>query len=44
MENWTDKASLIARRIRQIGIARILYGSDSANGEGLALETRGRHF
>jgi predicted TIM-barrel fold metal-dependent hydrolase len=27
---WSDKAALIATRIRQLGIARILYGSDGA--------------
>ena len=33
---WTDKAGLIATRIRQLGVRRILYGSDSANAGGLA--------
>jgi predicted TIM-barrel fold metal-dependent hydrolase len=27
---WVDKAGLIAMRIRQLGVARILYGSDGA--------------
>jgi predicted TIM-barrel fold metal-dependent hydrolase len=29
---WVDKAGLIATRIRQLGVARILYGSDGAAG------------
>jgi uncharacterized protein len=33
--NWADKASLIAARIRQLGVARILYGSDGAAGGNL---------
>jgi predicted TIM-barrel fold metal-dependent hydrolase len=33
--HWVDKADLIASRIRQIGIGRILYGSDSAIAGGL---------
>lgn len=33
--NWTDKVSIIASRIRQLGIARVLYGSDGA-GQGNA--------
>ena len=32
---WREKAALIAQRIREIGLERILYGSDSANGGGL---------
>lgn len=28
--SWEDKADLIVRRIRQIGVNRILYGSDAA--------------
>lgn len=28
--DWTKKASLIAARIRQVGVARILFGSDGA--------------
>lgn len=27
---WEDKAGLIAKRIRQIGVSRVLYGSDAA--------------
>jgi predicted TIM-barrel fold metal-dependent hydrolase len=34
--DWADKASLIASRIRQLGLARILYGSDGAVGANLA--------
>jgi predicted TIM-barrel fold metal-dependent hydrolase len=30
---WEQKADLIARRIRQLGVHRILYGSDGAVGE-----------
>ncbi|PYT32967.1 MAG: hypothetical protein DMG57_00045 [Acidobacteria bacterium] len=33
---WVDKASLIATRIRQLGVGRILYGSDGAGGGNLA--------
>jgi predicted TIM-barrel fold metal-dependent hydrolase len=33
---WTDKVTVIVTRIRQIGVQRILYGSDSATGGGLA--------
>jgi predicted TIM-barrel fold metal-dependent hydrolase len=32
---WQDKKSLIAARIRQIGVCRILWGSDGAFGGGL---------
>jgi predicted TIM-barrel fold metal-dependent hydrolase len=32
---WEDKKSVIAARIRQIGVERILWGSDGAFGEGL---------
>jgi predicted TIM-barrel fold metal-dependent hydrolase len=28
--HWVEKASLIAKRIRQLGVNRILYGSDGA--------------
>ncbi len=34
--NWAEKASLIATRIRQLGVSRILYGSDGAAGGNLA--------
>ena len=33
---WVDKASLIATRIRQLGVGRLLYGSDGAGGGNLA--------
>jgi predicted TIM-barrel fold metal-dependent hydrolase len=33
---WRERAPLIAQRIRDIGLDRILYGSDSANGGGLS--------
>ncbi len=36
---WEDKADLIARRIRQIGTQRILYGSDAAVPGNLPSET-----
>jgi uncharacterized protein len=32
---WSEKADLIVKRVRQIGVQRILYGSDSATGGGL---------
>ena len=32
---WKEKKALIARRIRQIGISRILWGSDGAFGGGM---------
>jgi predicted TIM-barrel fold metal-dependent hydrolase len=32
---WKEKKTLIARRIRQIGISRILWGSDGAFGGGM---------
>jgi predicted TIM-barrel fold metal-dependent hydrolase len=32
--HWREQAGLIARRIREIGVGRVLYGSDSANGAG----------
>jgi len=30
---WLDKASVLATRIRQLGVDRILYGSDGAGGD-----------
>lgn len=33
--NWAEKANLIATRIRQLGIARVLYDSDGAGGGNL---------
>jgi predicted TIM-barrel fold metal-dependent hydrolase len=32
---WVDKAGVIATRIRQLGVRRVLYGSDGAAGENL---------
>jgi predicted TIM-barrel fold metal-dependent hydrolase len=32
---WEDKADLIVRRIRQIGVKRVLYGSDAATPDNL---------
>jgi predicted TIM-barrel fold metal-dependent hydrolase len=32
---WEDKADLIVKRIRQIGISRVLYGSDAATADNL---------
>lgn len=31
--NWQEKADLIARRIRQLGVERILYGSDGSQAD-----------
>lgn len=33
--HWKDKKALIAKRIRQIGVSRVLWGSDGAFGGGL---------
>jgi len=33
---WTEKMELIATRIRQLGVGRILYGSDGAGGGNLS--------
>ena len=33
--NWTEKAALISKRIRELGVSRILYGSDGAAGDNL---------
>ena len=33
---WAEKASLIATRIRQLGVDHILYGSDGYGGGNLA--------
>jgi hypothetical protein len=35
MGRWKERKALIARRIRQIGISRILWGSDGAFGGGM---------
>jgi len=34
--NWTAKADQIVERIRQIGVQRIVFGSDEARGGGLS--------
>ena len=36
--NWQNKKTLIAERIRQIGVKRILWGSDGAFGAGITPE------
>jgi predicted TIM-barrel fold metal-dependent hydrolase len=33
--DWRDKLSVVATRIRQLGVSRVLYGSDGAAGENL---------
>jgi uncharacterized protein len=33
--DWRSKENLIARRVRQLGLNRVLYGSDGASGGGL---------
>jgi predicted TIM-barrel fold metal-dependent hydrolase len=35
LENWTTHVDLMARRVRELGIDRILYGSDGAAGGNL---------
>jgi uncharacterized protein len=35
LDDWKAKASLIAKRIRELGVERILYGSDGAAGGNL---------
>lgn len=39
---WETRGSLIAKRIRQLGIARILYGSDASVAGNLPREARAR--
>jgi predicted TIM-barrel fold metal-dependent hydrolase len=39
---WEDKSSLIVERIRQIGVRRILYGSDTATTDNLPKDARQR--
>ncbi len=39
---WEDKSSLIVERIRQIGVRRILYGSDAATTNNLPKDARQR--
>lgn len=41
---WTDKKDQIAERIRQIGVQRILYGSDGARGGGLSPQDAWKNF
>jgi len=38
---WEKKANLIAERIRQIGVSRILFGADGASGGNLRHERLG---
>lgn len=33
--SWQDKTELVAKRIRELGVQRVLYGSDGAAGENL---------
>jgi len=33
---WKDKVSVVAKRIRELGVGRVLYGSDGAAGGNLA--------
>jgi len=33
--HWEEKTELVATRIRQLGVSRVLYGSDGAAGENL---------
>jgi predicted TIM-barrel fold metal-dependent hydrolase len=42
--NWKDKADQIVKRGRQIGLQRILYGSDSARGGGLSPQDAWRNL
>lgn len=44
MGHWQEKKSLIAKRIRQIGVNRILWGSDGAFGGGVTPEEARRAF
>ena len=34
--NWSEKADLIAKRVRQLGVQRVLFGSDGYGGGNLA--------
>jgi hypothetical protein len=38
MGKWEEKKDLIARRIRQVGVDRILWGSDGSFGGGMTPE------
>ena len=42
--DWRSKASLVARRIRQLGVQRVLYGSDGAVGGGMTPAQGGKAF
>lgn len=42
--HWQEKKDLIAKRIRQVGVKRILWGSDGAFGGGLTPEEAKRDF
>ncbi|MFL6426974.1 MAG: amidohydrolase family protein [Acidobacteriaceae bacterium] len=44
MGHWEDKKELIAQRIRQVGVKRILWGSDGAFGGGMTPEQALRAF
>ena len=39
---WKDKADLVVQRIRQIGINRVLYGSDAATADNLPKDALSR--
>lgn len=41
---WLDKVSLVAKRIRELGVERILYGSDGAGGGNLTPRDAWRSF
>jgi predicted TIM-barrel fold metal-dependent hydrolase len=42
--NWKNKVSLVAKRIRELGVGRILYGSDGAGGGNLTPREAWRVF
>jgi predicted TIM-barrel fold metal-dependent hydrolase len=37
--NWKSKAELVAKRMRQLGLSRLLYGSDAAIAGNLPIDT-----
>jgi uncharacterized protein len=41
---WVEKAGLVAQRIRELGVERILYGSDGAGGSNLTPRDAWRSF
>jgi uncharacterized protein len=41
---WVEKAGLVAQRIRELGVERILYGSDGAGGGGFTPRDAWRSF